>query len=326
MAIRIGTAGWSIARDAAGRFPAEGSALERYARVFGAVEINSSFHRPHRLSTWQRWGDSVPEGFCFSVKLPKAITHGARLVGCEEAIAQFASEVAGLGPKLAVVLVQLPPKLAFDAAIADRFFAGLARAIPVAIACEPRNASWFTPEVDAFLAEREVARVAADPALSADSARPGGWPALAYWRLHGSPMMYRSSYADRIGEIAGAIAGSAAAERWCMFDNTASSAATGDALALHDCLEVQVPRRRCADPAQARGDGGSARQSGQVSGGRGGHDMRNLWKLLADRRGATAIEYALVASLISIAGIAAFDHMGGEVSAKYAAVDGKLKG
>lgn len=229
--VRIGTAGWSIARDHAAAFPADGTGLERYAAVFGCVEINSSFHRPHRPTTWERWRDSVPEHFRFSVKLPKTITHERRLVNCADLVAAFLEQVALLGPKLEVLLVQLPPSLAFDPAVAGAFLAGLASRSPALLACEPRHPSWFAPEADALLAELRVARVAPDPARVPAAAQPGGWRGLSYWRLHGSPVMYRSSYADRIDAYAGTIP-AAPGERWCIFDNTASSAATGDALAL----------------------------------------------------------------------------------------------
>lgn len=230
--IRIGTAGWSIARDCADSFPAEGTALQRYAARFTAAEINSSFHRPHRLSTWERWRDSVPADFRFSAKLPKTITHLAKLADCSALLDEFLVQAHTLGDRLAVLLVQLPPKLAFDAAVVPTFFASLAKRTSAAIACEPRNASWFTPGADSLLADLRVARVAADPALSLEAARPGGWRGLAYWRLHGSPAIYRSSYADRISDYAEAIDADQAGQRWCIFDNTASSAATADALAL----------------------------------------------------------------------------------------------
>jgi uncharacterized protein YecE (DUF72 family) len=71
--IRIGCAGWSLPRVEQERFPAAGSHLERYASVFDAVEINSSFHRPHRPATYARWAAAVPSSFRFSVKLPKTI-------------------------------------------------------------------------------------------------------------------------------------------------------------------------------------------------------------------------------------------------------------
>ena len=238
--VRIGTAGWSIARDAAERFPAEGSGLERYAAMFDAVEINSSFHRPHRASTWERWRDSVPDGFGFSVKVPKRITHELKLVDCDETLATFLGEAGALGDKLAVLLVQLPPKLEFAADVAGRFFEMLAGMSPAAIACEPRHASWFTDEADDLLARLRVARVAADPARCEGAGDPGGWRGLSYWRLHGSPVMYRSSYADRIAGYAAALRAEREAghDTWCVFDNTASSAATRDALALRDALSA----------------------------------------------------------------------------------------
>ena len=236
--IRIGTAGWSIARAAAARFPAEGSGLERYAEVFGAVEINSSFHRPHRVSTWERWRDSVPADFRFSVKLPKRITHELKLVGFEEAMTVFLAEAGALRDKLAVLLVQLPPKLAFEPGIARTFFVDVAARSSAAIACEPRHESWFSAEADALLAELQVARVAADPARHPGAGEPGGWRGLAYWRLHGSPVMYRSSYGERVAAYAAALEAEAelGCEAWCVFDNTASSAATADALALIEAL------------------------------------------------------------------------------------------
>lgn len=237
-AIRIGTAGWAVARDRAGSFPAEGTALERYAVRFNAVEINSSFHRPHRVSTWERWRDSVSDGFRFAAKLPKTITHQAKLANCADLLREFLEQAHGLGPKLGVLLVQLPPKLEFDPAGAPTFFTDLAARTPAAIACEPRNASWFSPRADAALAKLRVARVAADPALSPEAARPGGWRGLSYWRLHGSPVIYRSSYTGRIADYVRQITADSAPERWCMFDNTASSAGTADALALSAALSA----------------------------------------------------------------------------------------
>src|SRR4051812_9584355 len=92
-----GCAGWTIPRDAAAAFPADGSHLARYAAVFNAVEINSSFYRAHRAATYARWADSVPGDFRFSVKLPRAITHDAGLRGVHALLDQFAAEAGQLG-------------------------------------------------------------------------------------------------------------------------------------------------------------------------------------------------------------------------------------
>ena len=236
--ISIGTAGWSIPREQAGHFPSGGSALKRYAGRFPATEINSSFHRPHRISTWERWRDSTPAGFRFAVKLPKAITHERKLVDAAGPLDAFLEQAAALGPKLTVLLVQLPPKLAFDDAVAETFFSALASRTQAALVCEPRHPSWFTSQADGLLVRHKVARVAADPAICEGAGHPGGWRETSYWRLHGSPIRYRSSYADRIAHYARALNEEAAAGRdvWCIFDNTASSAAAGDALALMKAL------------------------------------------------------------------------------------------
>jgi uncharacterized protein YecE (DUF72 family) len=232
---RIGTAGWSIARASAEAFPGHGVGLERYALRFSCTEINSSFHRSHRASTWERWAASVPEDFRFSAKLSKEITHKRKLADCSEPVAAAIGEMEGLGAKLRIVLVQLPPSLALDERLAGAFFDGLRRRWNGHIVCEPRHESWFGPEGDGLLAGFGIARVAADPARVPAAACPGGASALAYWRLHGSPVPYRSSYDDgRLEAYAGEIAAAAAEGRevWCIFDNTASSAATGDALKL----------------------------------------------------------------------------------------------
>ncbi|HEV2567222.1 DUF72 domain-containing protein [Sphingomonas sp.] len=229
--MRIGTAGWAIPRQTAERFPAEGTTLERYAARFGCAEINSTFHRSHRASTFERWAASVPEGFRLSVKVPKTITHQAKLAGCGELVRAFLGEIAPLGDWRGPLLVQLPPSLAFDVEVAATFFAQL----PRPAVCEPRHASWFTEEADALLAGWEIGRAAADPQLHEGAARPGGWPGLAYFRLHGSPRTYWSSYepdalllwAERV-RLAHANAG----ETWVIFDNTAGGAAAANALDL----------------------------------------------------------------------------------------------
>jgi uncharacterized protein YecE (DUF72 family) len=232
--IRIGCAGWTLPAEFEDQFPAGDSHLRRYAQVFAACEINSSFHRPHRPSTYARWAASVPPGFAFSVKLPKAITHVARLARPEAALDAFFTEARALGPSLHCLLVQLPPSLAFDAPVATAFAAALQARHTGAIALEPRHASWFSPEVDAWLAERRIARVLADPVRHEAGKAPGGWSGLVYLRLHGSPRVYYSSYGDDVLDTLAQRMQAAAegAQVWCIFDNTAGPAAVGNALAL----------------------------------------------------------------------------------------------
>jgi len=236
--VRVGTAAWGIPRAVTGAFGPGGSNLERYATRFSAVEINTTFYRPHRPATFLRWAEAVPEAFRFAVKLPQAITHEARLLDCEAALAAFLAQVAGLGGRLGPLLVQLPPSLRFEPGTASAFFGALRQRFDGMVACEPRHAGWFGTEAEALLVRHRVARVAADPAPVPEAARPGGWPGLVYIRLHGSPRMYWSAYEPARLQAAAATLADAAGrgEAWCILDNTAAGAATADALALDGLL------------------------------------------------------------------------------------------
>ncbi|MEA2720243.1 MAG: hypothetical protein QOJ39_2107 [Candidatus Eremiobacteraeota bacterium] len=230
--VRVGTAGWKIAGPVRGRFAGEGTHLERYARRFSGVEINSSFYRPHRPSTYARWAASVPDGFRFALKVPKEITHKRRLVDATEPLEAFLAESAPLGEKRGVLLVQLPPSFAYDADVVSAFLSGVRARYDGLLACEPRHATWFTAEANDALRRFEVARVAADPALVPEAAVPAGWDGFAYYRLHGAPRTYYSSYDDQtLRDIAQRLR-AAPGPAWCIFDNTAMDAAASNALDL----------------------------------------------------------------------------------------------
>lgn len=236
ISVIIGTAGWTIPPAFGHHFWGEGAHLDRYARVLSGAEINSSFHRPHRRSTYERWAGATPPAFRFSVKLPKAISHARRLVDVEDLLEPFIAEVAGLGGKLAVLLVQLPPSFAFDRAVVDRFFTDLRARTVVAVACEPRHPSWFGDEADACLAAHRAARVVADPVLARGGEMPGGWPGLRFHRLHGSPRVYYSAYDKTFIRDLATQLRRYDTPTWCVFDNTASGAAVANALALQAAL------------------------------------------------------------------------------------------
>jgi uncharacterized protein YecE (DUF72 family) len=242
MTVFIGIAGWSIRTEQSAFFPGEGAHLERYARQFSAVEINSSFYRPHRRSTYVRWAQSTPPDFRFAVKLPKQITHEKRLLGVDSLVSKFLEEVSGLGHKLAAILVQLPPSLQFEAGSAGQLFSQITELSNSHTACEPRHASWFAASADELLSRCNVSRVAADPAVVPAAAVPGGAAKFAYFRWHGSPRMYYSAYDDAaLRQLADSIARAARRARsvWCIFDNTADGAATVDARRLAELLQSE---------------------------------------------------------------------------------------
>jgi len=236
----LGTAGWSVPSACRERIGREGSQLARYGRVLNAVEIDTSFYRPHRRTTYERWAGVAPDDFRFAVKVPKLITHTSEAQQAD--IDRFLQETGGLGSKLAVFLVQFPPGKAYDAYAARQLFDALQASTSVPLACEPRHPSWFSGEVDRWLAERRISRVAADPSRTAGADDPGGWRSLHYVRLHGSPRIYYSTYdasfLQRLSERLAVML--ARSDVWCIFDNTAHGAALENALDLRDQLRGSV--------------------------------------------------------------------------------------
>ena len=239
--IRIGTAGWALPRGSADAFPAGGTHLQRYSRIFNAAEINSSFYRPHRQETYAKWASSVPADFRFSVKLPREITHTLRLKACARPLKQFLGEIAGLGSTLGCVLIQLPPSFAFERRLARSFLALLRRQFEGNAVIEPRHRSWFEPASEEVLREFDVGRVGSDPAVVAAAATPMVGTRLLYRRLHGSPRMYFSSYDESCLErlARDMTAPARSRERWCIFDNTAHAFATANALRLAELIQGQ---------------------------------------------------------------------------------------
>ncbi|MYN02273.1 DUF72 domain-containing protein [Pseudoduganella sp. DS3] len=240
--VTIGIAGWSLPGPDRVLFPpaAEGSNLARYAAVFNAVEINSSFYRPHRPETYARWADSVPAGFRFAVKLPRSITHEKRLHNAGAELDQFTAEAGTLGLKLGWVLVQTPPSLRFDAAAAAALFSGLQERLAGGpqLACEARHGSWFTDEATALLRQLDVIRVVADPPAGVAGPYLATAAGASYVRLHGSPHIYRSPYEpERLARVA-AWLGEQPGQALVIFDNTMSGTQASQALQLRTLLQA----------------------------------------------------------------------------------------
>ena len=247
-AARIGCAGWSIPAAQAKRLAGPGSHLERYSRYFNAVEINSTFYRSHQPETYRRWAECVPSDFRFSVKLPRTISHFARLQNSADDLRAFLDGVQELGDKLGPILVQLPPSLAFSAGTVGAFLAEFRNVYSGMICIEPRHVSWFEDSVDAMLCQYTVARVGADPALIPAAFSPGGHPSLCYLRLHGSPKMYYSAYDETfLMRVAESLRGcmQSGPSAWCVFDNTAHGAAIPNASELIQLLQGGAASAPC---------------------------------------------------------------------------------
>nr|WP_192812093.1 DUF72 domain-containing protein [Pseudomonas luteola] len=235
----IGCAGWSLPRLQWPDFPAEGTHLQRYAARFNTVEINSSFYRPHQPATYAKWADSTPEGFRFAVKVPKQITHIQRLAHGGALLNGFLSECSHLGEKLGCLLIQLPPSLAFKAELTRDFLEDLRARYNGHAVLEPRHASWQRDDAQSILMAYRIGQVAADPSPLVNGNMPGASPEVVYYRLHGSPQIYHSSYThDALASLAQTLAHhhERSVPTWCIFDNTASGAAVPNALDMQRLL------------------------------------------------------------------------------------------
>ncbi len=188
MRIWAGTSGFSY-KEWKGRFypeklPAR-AMLSHYAGELPAVEINNTFYRLPKADLLAKWAEQVPERFRFSIKASRRITHFKRLGRSSEDETTYLVETcATLGPRLGVILFQLPPKMSKDVARLAAFTERLPEATRAAF--EFRHPSWFDDEVRALLAERDFALVHADvdePPPGVPEAAPLGTGTWGYLRM-----------------------------------------------------------------------------------------------------------------------------------------------
>jgi len=152
VAVIIGTSGWQY-RDWRGRFYPQRLAqrlwLEHYVEHFATVESNNAFYRLPELTTFEKWRERTPPDFRWAVKASRFLTHIKRLREPEEPVARLMERAAGLGPKLDVILLQLPPTLRADADLLRECLSRFPTTVRVAV--EPRHESWWTDEIRALL-------------------------------------------------------------------------------------------------------------------------------------------------------------------------------
>ena len=223
--MRIGISGWRYEPWRKVFYPpdlAQHRELEFASRAFASIEINGSFYSLQAPASWSAWREATPEGFVFSVKGPRYVTHILRLKNSTKPLANFfASGIFNLREKLGPLLWQLPPSLHYHEAVLEEFLELLPRDTEDALrlarrrdsrmhgrsvlridarrrlrhALEVRHDSFATPTFIAQLRRHGVALVVADTA--------GKWPLLEdvtadfmYLRLHGDKELYASGYTD----------------------------------------------------------------------------------------------------------------------------------
>ncbi|MGO4300535.1 DUF72 domain-containing protein [Leifsonia sp. RAF41] len=270
---RIGISGWTYAPWRGVFYPPKLQhrlELEYASERLDSIEINGSFYSLQRPSSYRTWAEHTPDGFVFSVKGGRYITHILRLRNARPALANFfASGVLALGPKLGPLLWQLPPTLQFDAESVDAFLGMLPRTTteasalagettldedrthtaadadrPLRHAVEVRHASFDVPAFTELARTHDVAIVLADTA--------GRYPVIreltaefAYVRLHGDEELYTSGYTDEsldrwAAELGGWL--ERGMDVYAYFDNDVKVRAPYDAMGLRDRLAGWTPR------------------------------------------------------------------------------------
>jgi uncharacterized protein YecE (DUF72 family) len=237
--IHIGTSGWSY-EDWKGPFypadlPSE-DMLAYYAGHFSSVEINSTFYRLPEVWVLDHWLDTVPEGFVFSAKASRYITHLKKLKNPVDTLSPFLDRISRLGGRLGPILFQLPPRWGLDLSCLQAFLESLHKGRRYAF--EFRDTSWFRRETWRLLARHDAAFCIYDldgrlspKAVTAD---------FVYVRLHGPDGPYRGSYEfQTLAGWAGAISAWTRQGKavYCYFDNDQRGYAALNALRLKGMLE-----------------------------------------------------------------------------------------
>ena len=186
MKLRVGTSGFSYKEWKGPFYPEDLSDKEMlrfYAERLPSVEINNTFYRMPRAEVLANWASQVPEGFRFSIKASRRITHIKRLKEPVEETNYLIENLGVLGDRLGVVLFQLPPNLKKDLERLQRFLDLLDGRVPAAF--EFRNQTWFDDEVVECLTDQGIALVVSETDEGQD-AKPLASAPFGYLRLRRS--------------------------------------------------------------------------------------------------------------------------------------------
>ncbi|MDI6714387.1 MAG: DUF72 domain-containing protein [Thermodesulfovibrio sp.] len=236
--IFIGTSGWQYGHWKGIFYPEElkySEWLSYYCKYFSTVEVNVTFYRDVRVSTFEKWYQLTPENFQFSVKLSRQITHFNKLKVNKDLIESFIQKYSTFKYKLGIILIQLPPGLKFDVNLITDFINMLDKKYKYTI--EVRNKTFINDNFFEILKQNNIAFCIADSA--------GRFPYyetitanFIYVRLHGSQRLYASEYSDEeLIEWANKIK-VWDKDTYIYFDNDYMGYAVKNALKIKKLLEV----------------------------------------------------------------------------------------
>ncbi len=242
--IHVGTSGWHYEHWKGPFYPEnlpDKQLLDHYTTHFRTVEVNNSFYRLPEKKVLKEWKENVPDGFVFSVKASRYITHMKKLKDPDEPVATFLNRMSTLEDRLGPVLFQLPPKWNMDLKRLNSFLAALPNEYRYAF--EFRDPSWFDEKTEEALRRKGAAfciysyeGVQSPHSLTAS---------FVYVRLHGPDHAYRGSYDEKaLSEWAKACVSWAeeGKEVFCYFDNDEAGYAAQNALKVKELVSEMWPR------------------------------------------------------------------------------------
>lgn len=166
--IRCGIGGWNYEPWRTTFYP-EGLPqrleLHHASRQLSAIEINSTFYRAPTPDTYRKWRDETPDGFVFSAKAPRYVTHRKHLAEAVDSALRFIEGAVHLQDKLAAIVWQLPPSTRFAAEDLAVLLAALpheAEGRRLRHVLEARHDSFLCKEFIALARDHRVATVFTD--------------------------------------------------------------------------------------------------------------------------------------------------------------------
>jgi uncharacterized protein YecE (DUF72 family) len=205
--------------------------FEHYCKHFHALELNVSFYRFPQLKSLQNWYEKSPPSFLFSVKAPRLITHYKQFHDCKRMLSDFYTTCQnGLQEKLGAVLFQFPPMMAYKPETLSRIIDSLEPSFRNVL--EFRHVTWWNEEVYDVLRKANISFCGqSHPQLPEKVVATNS---LGYYRFHGVPRLYYSSYKrETIKKIHAALMNQKEVkEAQVFFNNTAGTAAVKNALFL----------------------------------------------------------------------------------------------
>jgi len=199
--VYIGTSGWVYSHWDSLFYPEDlpsKDKLKYFSKHFKTAEVNYSFYRLPRPTTYQKWYSETPEDFLFAVKANRFITHIKRLKGVKAAWKSFLDNTLNLKEKLGPVLFQFPPSFKFNKENIDRleeFLKIITKSGSMRYAFEFRHKSWCDKKIYNLLKKYNTAWVIADSPVypRADEVTAD----FVYVRMHGSKVLFTSNYTKK---------------------------------------------------------------------------------------------------------------------------------